>query len=93
LDEPSANPILKGNRFNQAPGLTNAIRALHAIGGYTNAVIHLLAIAYELDLEALTATGETVAEKLAQPARFRSEKIVYEQASYRMAKIMREFAI
>jgi len=51
LDEPSENPILKGNRFNQAPGLMNAIRVLHAIGGSTNAVIHRLAIAYELGLE------------------------------------------
>ena len=29
----------------------NAIRVLHAIGGSTNAVIHRLAIAYELGLE------------------------------------------
>jgi len=34
------------------PGsLVNAIRVLHAIGGSTNAVIHLLAIAYEMGFE------------------------------------------
>jgi dihydroxy-acid dehydratase len=32
-------------------GLMNAVRVLHAIGGSTNAVIHLLAIAYELGVE------------------------------------------
>lgn len=31
--------------------LSNAIRVLHAIGGSTNAVVHLLALAYELGLE------------------------------------------
>jgi dihydroxy-acid dehydratase len=31
--------------------LTNAIRVLHAIGGSTNAVIHLLAIGYEMEFD------------------------------------------
>lgn len=31
--------------------LTNAIRVLHAIGGSTNAIIHLLALAYEMEFD------------------------------------------
>jgi dihydroxy-acid dehydratase len=44
--------------------LTNAIRVLHAIGGSTNAIIHLLAMAYEMrfdediDLEFIEKLGQ-----------------------------------
>ncbi|NIO11710.1 MAG: dihydroxy-acid dehydratase, partial [Deltaproteobacteria bacterium] len=31
--------------------LVNAIRVLHAIGGSTNAVVHLLAIGYEMGFD------------------------------------------
>ena len=43
---------IKATDMINARGLMNAIRVLHAIGGSTNAVVHLLAIAYELGLEA-----------------------------------------
>ena len=44
----------KGRRareFLTIPSIRNAIRALHAIGGSTNAVAHLLALGYELGIE------------------------------------------
>ncbi|SMY01217.1 IlvD/Edd family dehydratase [Brevibacterium aurantiacum] len=44
-----------------AEGITNAFRVVHAIGGSTNAVVHLAAIAgrlgYSLDLEAIDDIG------------------------------------
>jgi dihydroxy-acid dehydratase len=42
---------MKATDIINVQGLMNAIRVLHAIGGSTNAVVHLLAIAYELRLE------------------------------------------
>ena len=41
---------LKPSQIMSAPAIENAIRVLHAIGGSTNAVIHLLALIEELDL-------------------------------------------
>ncbi len=41
----------KAREFLTAASVRNAIRTLHAIGGSTNAVAHLLALAYELGIE------------------------------------------
>lgn len=41
---------LRPSRIMTPPALENMIRVLHAIGGSTNAVIHILALAQELDL-------------------------------------------
>jgi dihydroxy-acid dehydratase len=42
---------ITSSRIITPKSITNAIRVLHAIGGSTNAVIHLLAIAYEMGFE------------------------------------------
>jgi len=42
---------LKATDILTAKGLKNAIHVLHAIGGSTNAIVHLLALAYELGME------------------------------------------
>jgi len=43
---------LKPSQIITPESLENAIRVLHALGGSTNAVIHILALCEELDLEA-----------------------------------------
>jgi len=42
---------VKATDILSAKSLRNAIHVLHAIGGSTNAIVHLLALAYELGLE------------------------------------------
>lgn len=42
---------ITSNRIISRGSLSNAIRVLHAIGGSTNAIIHLLAMAYEMRFE------------------------------------------
>jgi len=51
---------LRPSRILTAAALENMIRVLHAIGGSTNAVLHILALAQELDLGG-RVTLETIA--------------------------------
>jgi dihydroxy-acid dehydratase len=52
---------LRPSRILTRASLENTIRVLHAIGGSTNAVLHILALAQELDLGA-EITLETIAK-------------------------------
>src|SRR5574341_28954 len=52
---------LRPNRILTRPALENMIRVLHALGGSTNAVLHILALAQELNLGA-EITLETIAQ-------------------------------
>ncbi|HSB71978.1 MAG TPA: dihydroxy-acid dehydratase [Candidatus Methylomirabilis sp.] len=52
---------LRPNRILTRDALENMIRVLHAIGGSTNAVLHILALAQELDLGG-EVTLETIAK-------------------------------
>ena len=56
-----AQERLTPDRVMTVPALENALRVLHAVGGSTNAIVHLAAVAgrlgYELDLEGFDRMG------------------------------------